>query len=266
MNREIYPKVKIIMNNSIKEAKAFDDVKVKPEHILLSILSDNDNTCVNILKKLKVEPSDLYDLIYTFVRVNDLIPRVSKNRRSLPFSDESKAIINSLDKECDKLGDIMIDTTHIMLAMLNSKYPISKFLIDMGITYDIFLISMVGEDYKPEQIKSALEESSDELDSFNGKSKQGEPKSKTPVLDNFCRDISKAVERGELDPVVGRAPEIKRISQILSRRKKNNPVLIGEPGVGKCICPDTEVVMRNDLTGEVFKTTITNLLNTFTNS
>jgi len=233
MNREIYPKVKIIMSNSVKEAKAFDDVKVKPEHILLSILLDDDNTCTKVLKKLKVEPSDLYDSISEFVRENDLTPRVTKNRRTLPFSDETKDIIKSLDKECDKLGDVMIDTTHIMLATLNSKYPISKFLIDMGITYDKFLLSMGSEGYEQEQIDSALEESSDELDSFKKKPKQGDPKSKTPVLDNFCRDISKAVERGELDPVVGRGPEIKRISQILSRRKKNNPVLIGDPGVGK---------------------------------
>jgi ATP-dependent Clp protease ATP-binding subunit ClpA len=78
--------------------------------------------------------------------------------------------------------------------------------------------------------------------------------------------VSKAVEKGEIDPVVGRTTEIKRVSQILSRRKKNNPILIGEPGVGKCFIGDTQVVMRNDLTGEVFKATINEFLKTFTDT
>lgn len=233
MNREIYPKVKVIMNQSIKEAKNFDDSKVRPEHIVLSILSDDDNECTKVLKKLKIDTSELYDKLSDYVRKSDLTPRgYTSVKRSLPFSDETKTILKTLDKECEKLNDNMIDTTHIMLAILNSKQPIVEFMSNINITYSKFKKTMLGE--KLDDIKNgALDDDSDEMESFKKKQKPSDTKSKTPVLDNFCRDVSKAVERGEIDPVVGRETEIKRVSQILSRRKKNNPVLIGEPGVGK---------------------------------
>ena len=233
MNREIYPKVKVIMNQSIKEAKNFDDSKVRPEHIILSMLSDDDNECVKVLKKIKIDTSELYDKLSDYVRKSDLTPRgYTSVKRSLPFSDETKAILKTLDKECEKLNDNMIDTTHIMLAILNSKQPIVEFMSNIGINYTKFKKTMLGEKF--DDIKNgALDDDSDEMESFKKKPKTTESKSKTPVLDNFCRDVSKAVEKGEIDPVVGRENEIKRVSQILSRRKKNNPVLIGEPGVGK---------------------------------
>ena len=235
MNREIYPKVKIIMTNSIKEAKNFDDVKLRPEHIILSMLSEDDNECTKVLKKLKIDTSELYDKLSDFVRKNDLTPRgYASLKRSLPFSEETKSIIyKGVDKECEKLNDNMIDTTHIMLAILVSKQPIVDFLANIGITYNSFKKVMIGD--KPEDIKNGAldDDSNEENESFKKKQKPTDPKSKTPVLDNFCRDVSKAVEKGEIDPVVGRATEIKRVSQILSRRKKNNPILIGEPGVGK---------------------------------
>ena len=233
MNREIYPKVKVIMNQSIKEAKNFDDSKVRPEHIVLSILSDDDNECTKVLKKLKVDTSELYDKLSDYVRKSDLTPRgYTSVKRSLPFSDETKTILKTLDKECEKLNDNMIDTTHIMLAILNSKQPIVEFMSNIGINYTKFKKTMLGE--KLDDVKNgALDDDNDEMESFKKKPKSSDTKSKTPVLDNFCRDVSRAVEKGEIDPVVGRENEIKRVSQILSRRKKNNPVLIGEPGVGK---------------------------------
>ncbi len=233
MNREIYPKVKVIMNQSIKEAKNFDDSKVRPEHIILSILSDDDNECTRVLKKIKIDTSELYDKLSDYVRKSDLTPRgYTSVKRSLPFSDETKTILKTLDKECEKVNDNMIDTTHIMLAILNSKQPVVEFLATIGITYNSFRKTMLGNK-NDEVTNGALDDDNEEMDSFKKKQKISEGKSKTPVLDNFCRDISKAVEKGEIDPVVGRESEIKRVSQILSRRKKNNPVLIGEPGVGK---------------------------------
>ena len=235
MNREIYPKVKIIMNHSVKEAKSFDDIKVRPEHVILSILSDDDNECTKVLKSMKIETQELYDRITDYVRKNDLTPKAyntSVNKRTLPLSDETKAIIKALDKECEKLNDNMIDTTHIMLSTLISKHPISEFLSSLGITYNSFKKAMLGG--QSEDVRNgALDDDTEETESFKKKQKVSDSKSKTPVLDNFCRDVSKAVEKGEIDPVVGRHSEIKRVSQILSRRKKNNPILIGEPGVGK---------------------------------
>jgi len=235
MNREIYPKVKLIITQSMKEAKSFDDVKVRPEHIVMSMLLDDDNECVNILKRLNVNTTDLYDKIAEYLRQNDLTPRVVNSAKTkLPFSEETKLVIKDLDKECEKMNDNMIDTTHIMLSILLKKLPSTKILNEVyGVNYNSFKKEMnqMRENFG----NSAYEgdEMNEEQESFKRKAKQGDGKSKTPVLDNFCRDVSKAVDKGEIDPVVGRTVEIKRVSQILSRRKKNNPVLIGEPGVGK---------------------------------
>ncbi len=234
MNREILPKVKIIINHAIKEAKSFDDIKLKPEHIILSMLTDDDNECVINLKKLKIDTAELHDRISDFLRKSDLTPRISPNTKvGLPYSDETKKVFNTVDKECEMLNENMIDTTHVMLAILATKTPITKFLSDMGINYTNFKNTIMGFN---EEINDGIDDDFDEFHDEPEQTKKAKKKnenSKTPVLDNFCRDITKAVEKGQIDPVVGRANEIKRISQILSRRKKNNPVLIGAPGVGK---------------------------------
>lgn len=224
------------MNNATKEAKIFDDVNIKPEHIVLSILSTNekDNECLRVLKQMNIDTSELYDLVSEQLRNTDITPRlVNVRKRSLPFSKDSELIISLVDDESDKMNDKAIDSVHLFLAILISKLPIAKFLLTKGIHYDSFkkTVKNMRNDYSGSYEGDEQEESFN--DSFKRKPKSNEPKSKTPVLDNFCRDISKAVERGETDPVVGRKEEIKRVSQILSRRKKNNPVLIGEPGVGK---------------------------------
>ena len=232
MNREIYPKVKVIINHSMKEAKSFDDTKVRPEHVVLSIILDDDNEAVKVFKKAKIDTNDIYDKISDFLRKDVSTPRITNHneRKNLPFSEETKTMIKALDKECEKLNDTMIDTTHIILAILSTKSKLSEIFNEFGLNYITFkkIMKEIREDFK----NSAFEGDEQE-DMYRKKPKVSETKSKTPVLDNFCRDISKAVEKGEIDPVVGRQAEIKRVSQILSRRKKNNPVLIGEPGVGK---------------------------------
>ena len=231
MNKDIHPKLKAIINQAIKESQYFDDLKVRPEHLILSMIIDNDNTCSKIFKLLKVDINDLHDNISDYLRKTDLIPRIAvTSKRKPPFSDETKAIFKAVDKECEKYSDKMIDSQHIMLTILASKLPINDILNKVGINYNSFKNKM------KEEIKSSAFDDSDmdDLnDSFKKKPLKGDTKSKTPVLDNFCRDVSKAVENGEIDPVIGRKTEIKRVSQILSRRKKNNPILIGEPGVGK---------------------------------
>jgi ATP-dependent Clp protease ATP-binding subunit ClpC len=172
-------------------------------------------------------------------------------------------IFKSLDGICEQTKDSKIDAQHLMLGLLLKPSPIVTMIDEIyNLNFDTFSHEM--KKIKGSEIFSQESDEMDEQD-FKKKSKFGDTKTKTPVLDNFCRDISKAVERGEVDLVVGRSVEIKRVSQILSRRKKNNPVLIGEPGVGKCICPDTKVTIRNDLTGEVFETTIYDFINNLTN-
>lgn len=235
MNREIYPKVKIIINEAMKEAKSFDDTKVRPEHIVLSILANDDNECVRVLKILKIDTADLYDKISDELRKTIFEPRITTVvKRTLPFSDETKNIIKALDKECEKLNDNMIDTTHIMLAILLTKSTTTMFLSEQDVNYNSFkkIVTDMKNNIKNGTLGDDGIDEDQENESFKKTKKKSET-TKTPVLDNFCRDVSKAVENNEIDPVVGRAIEIKRVSQILSRRKKNNPILIGEPGVGK---------------------------------
>lgn len=232
MKNEILPKVKKIVGDSEKEAKYFDDNSIKPEHVFLSLLNDKDNKAVEILKNLKIDTNEVYDRIVNHIKINDVSVKFHiKEDKTLPFSNDTKLIFKSLDSICDQTKDTKIDAQHLMLGLLLKPSPYITLIDEIyNLNFDTFSREM-------KKIKSVenFSQESDEMDEqdFKKKSKFSDTKTKTPVLDNFCRDVSKAVERGEVDLVVGRSVEIKRVSQILSRRKKNNPVLIGEPGVGK---------------------------------
>jgi ATP-dependent Clp protease ATP-binding subunit ClpC len=233
MDREITLKVKTIINQASDEAKVFHDVVIRPEHIILSLLNDKDNICVTVFQRLQVDISYLVDRITELLNYADLTPRVGPTRKKLPFSDDSKLVLKNLDEQVLILKESIIDTHHIMLAILGVlSTPLSTILGNVGVTYQNFKKQIMeiknnrfgGENYEDDDFP--------EQEKFK-KSKKKTEASKTPVLDNFCRDIIKAVEKGEIDPVIGRTKEIKRVSQILSRRKKNSPLLIGEPGTGK---------------------------------
>jgi ATP-dependent Clp protease ATP-binding subunit ClpC len=233
MKKDIVPKLKEIMKNATIEAKTYDDIKLRPEHIMMSILVDDDNRCVDILNEMNIDLLNLYDRVSEYLKDNDMIPRITTRKRKLPPSELTAEIFNKIDGECEKLGDDIIDSRHLMLAILDNDTPTTNILNKLGVTYKNYKNAIMNEN---EEIKNSFDE-------FEGEEFNDEPKkptnkkksttTKTPVLDNFCRDISKSAENGEFDPVVGREIEIKRVTTILSRRKKNNPVLIGEPGVGK---------------------------------
>ena len=249
MKKEIVPKLNKVMNRAQDEAKMYDDKVVRPEHIILSMVNDGDNRCANTLKAMSVDLNELYDQLSQYTRDTHLNSSGNNTKRfRMPFSDETQKILKMVDKESDDLNDHMIDTAHIMLAVLkNKKTNLNKLFSKFKITYNKFNTKLMdlGNFDIPERNKrqddrirgSYMDDEDESQDLFGGKGKSPRKNkkfdSKTPVLDNFCRDISKAAEEGALDPVVGRKSEIKRVSQILSRRKKNNPVLIGEPGVGK---------------------------------
>lgn len=237
MNREVIPKVKRIINQSMVIAKELDAVKVTPEHITLSILNDNDNKCVDVLNELNVDINKLYDLVYELSTAPKAYttPRISQTKKlRRAFSNLSKEVFNRVDEQCDKLGDDLIDTRHIMMSIIICDTLTSSVLLDLGVNYKSFKF-MIREMRSKEDVEnSAYGGSEFEYEGDKSPSKKKvSGKTTTPVLDNFCRDISKAVEEGGIDLVVGRSKEIRRVSQILSRRKKNNPILIGEAGVGK---------------------------------
>ena len=225
--KKVVAKVKKIMNTSFDTAKEFNDVNVRPEHILLSLLKDN-NSVVKTLKKMGIDVNKLIIKIQHTCQQN-ITPRVQKRYNVLPLSKESTEIIGNAENECDNMGDEFIDLNHIMLSMLNSKSTISTLLNEFDIDYNNF-----KKNTKQPNIMATFED--DEQGTSNSESekrKNMKTNTKTPVLDNFSKDITNQADEGKIDPVIGRDEEIKRVAQILSRRKKNNPVLIGDPGVGK---------------------------------
>jgi ATP-dependent Clp protease ATP-binding subunit ClpC len=241
MNREIIPKLKKIISEAKHEAKSMDDIVVKPEHILISILSDDNNGCSDALKNMKISLNLLNDCIFLELRNSNLTPRIDNNTKiTIPFSKESRLLFKTVDLEAENLGDNHIDTTHLMMAILNPKNKISirKLLNSSGIYHENFTKTVKEMRDMLDEIKGSSDDSEDfdysggEDNKKDKRTKRSAP-SKTPVLDNFCTDITKMVDENKIDPVVGRSNEIKRVIQILSRRKKNNPVLIGEAGVGK---------------------------------
>jgi ATP-dependent Clp protease ATP-binding subunit ClpC len=241
-----------IMDVAKSDAINNNNQELKVEHVVLSMIIDQNNRAVNIIKSMGVDTNTLHDTLYEIVYNSNLTPKVVHG--NLKISQDLKKILDSVDKEALDLGDVSIDTSHFMLALLNQPtLKINKVLTKFNLGYKSFKLSITSGGYD------------DTMD--NDKSSAPKPKKPTakatPALSSFCRDVTAAVEKGEIDPVVGREKEIKRVSQILARRKKRNPILIGEPGTGKCVCVDTEVIIRNDSTGEIFKTTIANLLNTF---
>jgi ATP-dependent Clp protease ATP-binding subunit ClpC len=243
MNREIIPKLKKIISEAKDEAKSMDDTVVKPEHILISILNDNNNGCSDALKNMKINLNELNDCIFLELKNSNLVPKIGNNIKiTLPFSKESRLLFKSVDLEAEKLGDNHIDTTHLMMAILNpkNKIGIRVLLNNNGIYHENFINTVKTMRNILDDVKNSSDDSEefnyagdeDNKRDKNSKLKRNVP-SKTPVLDNFCTDITKMVDDNKIDPVIGRSDEIKRVIQILSRRKKNNPVLIGEAGTGK---------------------------------
>ncbi|MDE5639458.1 MAG: ATP-dependent Clp protease ATP-binding subunit, partial [Odoribacter sp.] len=218
-----------------EEAKRLGNSKIYPEHLFLGLLRQSRGRAIDVLMSLGLD----------FYEVKDRIEEKLEKKREkidslteLDFTLASNSILKKVMEEAMKLGDEQVDSEHVMLAILrNESGFVTKLFKSMGIDYDIFKEQLLKErtmmqsDYK--ENADDEEEMGDEEPTFNPYRQPGTGKSDTPVLDNFGIDITKAAEEGALDPIVGRENEIERLAQILSRRKKNNPVLIGEPGVGK---------------------------------
>jgi len=219
--KKVYPKVKKIINKSISEAKSRNDDSVRIEHIMISMINDDDNEAINYLKELDVDLDNLHKMIELQMHKGDEATKV----KHLPLHEETELILKNAETECDNLNETYLNTHHIVLSLLNENNIISKILIKMGINHKTY----------SETIQNSFDDTEDDDD----KEIPRKPKKKskhvtsTPILDNFSSDITRKAEEGKIDPVIGRKSEIQRVAQILSRKKKNNPVLIGNPGVGK---------------------------------
>ncbi len=237
MDNNFSTQVKEIISFSREEALRLGNDFIGTEHLLLGLIREGENLAVKILKNLNV---DLYELRKEVeLAVKDKTGKNIANINSLPLTKQAEKVIRVTVLEAKALKSPTVETEHLMLSILKNKENIAtQILNQFDIDYDLFRneLGMVkSNDVRSEYADDADDDFDDEKKSYQQKSKSqaANAKSKTPVLDNFGRDITRLAEMGTLDPIVGREEEIERVSQILSRRKKNNPILIGEPGVGK---------------------------------
>ena len=238
MDNNFSAQVKEIISFSREEALRLGNDFIGTEHLLLGLIREGENTAIKILKQLNV---DLYELRKEVeLAVKDKTGKNIANINSLPLTKQAEKVIRVTVLEAKALKSPLVETEHLMLSILKNKENIAtQILNQFDVDYDIFR-NELGMVKSNEPRSEFTDENDDDFDdekksfSQQQRGKQaGSAKSKTPVLDNFGRDITRLAETGALDPIVGRELEIERVSQILSRRKKNNPILIGEPGVGK---------------------------------
>ncbi|MEJ7677288.1 MAG: ATP-dependent Clp protease ATP-binding subunit [Segetibacter sp.] len=238
MDNNFSAQVKEIISFSREEALRLGNDFIGTEHLLLGLIREGENTAIRILKTLNV---DLYELRKEVeLAVKDKTGKNIANINSLPLTKQAEKVIRVTVLEAKALKSPLVETEHLMLSILKNKENIAtQILNQFDVDYDIFRneLGMVrSSDPRSEYTEDNDDDFDEDRKGYTGQQRakqQSNPKSKTPVLDNFGRDITKLAESGSLDPIVGREKEIERVSQILSRRKKNNPILIGEPGVGK---------------------------------
>jgi len=237
MDNNFSAQVKEIISFSREEALRLGNDFIGTEHLLLGLIREGDNTAVRILKSFNV---DLYELRKEIeLAVKDKTGKNIANINSLPLTKQAEKVIRVTVLEAKALKSTTVETEHLMLSILKNKENIAtQILNQFDVDYDLFrqeLGIVKSNDPRAEFTDENEDDFEDEKKyaQQKGSKQAGNAKSKTPVLDNFGRDITKLAEMGTLDPIVGRESEIERVSQILSRRKKNNPILIGEPGVGK---------------------------------
>lgn len=242
-NRRFSPKVKQVISRSRDEAIRLGHDFIGTEHLLLGIMSEKNGLAVKVLESLDIDANDLRQ------SVEESIQRIPSgntklNVGNLPLNKQAEKVLKVTFLEAKMLKSEEICPEHLILSILKHKEnPASKILQQYDVDYDIYKAEL--EYVRQEQDFSsnvdpyaqAPSEQDDPYDDDEnqprGYQRKGSSKSRTPVLDNFGRDVTKLAEEDKLDPIIGRENEIERVSQILSRRKKNNPILIGEPGVGK---------------------------------
>jgi ATP-dependent Clp protease ATP-binding subunit ClpC len=238
MDNNFSAQVKEIISFSREEALRLGNDFIGTEHLLLGLIREGDNTGLRILKSFNI---DLYELRKEIeLAVKDKTGKNVANINSLPLTKQAEKVIRVTVLEAKALKSATVETEHLMLSILKNKENIAtQILNQFDVDYDLFRqeLGIVKSNEPKAEFPEENEEEFDEEKKFSASKPAGKTgaaaKSKTPVLDNFGRDITRMAEMGSLDPIVGREKEIERVSQILSRRKKNNPILIGEPGVGK---------------------------------
>ena len=241
MDDNFSPKVKDVIAYSKEEALRLGHDFIGTEHLMLGLLRKGNGKAIEILNTFDINLDHLRKKIEAINPVN-LETSITKEKKSLHLTKQAEKALKTTFLEAKLYQSDSVNTAHLLLCILrNENDPTTKLLHHFDTSYED-VKTVFKQLFFDEEIKLPKAENTSDDDFDNPKSnpfeqpkgaKSTQKKSKTPVLDNFGRDLTRLSEEGKLDPVVGRQKEIERVSQILSRRKKNNPMLIGEPGVGK---------------------------------
>ena len=247
MDDNFSPRVKDVITYSKEEALRLGHDFIGTEHLMLGILRDGNGKAIDILNNLSIDLDFLRRKVEILSPANPNI-EMNNEKKNLHLTRQAERALKTTFLEAKVFQSTLISTAHLLLCILkNENDPTTKLLNKLKIDYDVAkeqFLNMTPDNNEEEFLENlprasdSFNEDSGQDDSlkegnFNNPANKSNKKSKTPVLDNFGRDLTEMAEEGKLDPVVGREKEIERVSQILSRRKKNNPLLIGEPGVGK---------------------------------
>ncbi|OBX25021.1 ATP-dependent Clp protease ATP-binding subunit ClpC [Gelidibacter algens] len=245
MDDNFSPRVKDVIAYSKEEALRLGHDFIGTEHLMLGLLRDGNGKAIDILSALEIDLNHLRRKVEILSPANLSNTEISNEKKNLHLTRQAERALKTTFLEAKLFQSTSINTAHLLLCILrNENDPTTKLLNKLKVDYDNVkeqFKSMItnNDDYteSPKAESFSDDDMNDEDDTkqnpFSQSTSKGAKKSKTPVLDNFGRDLTVMAEEGKLDPVVGREKEIQRVSQILSRRKKNNPLLIGEPGVGK---------------------------------
>ena len=233
MEAKFSHRVKDVIALSKEEAIRLNNESISVEHILMGMTRLTDGTAIKIFREFQLDLSAMRKEIETILLKSAVDYPVQNT--NIPLLKQAERIIKMTYLEAKQFKSAIIGTEHLLLSILREDNSVASSILNKyGLIYD-----NVKDEYEAIKDDTSLPRAEfpggqdEEGESFSSQRKSADPKSKTPVLDNFGRDLTKMAEIGKLDPIVGREKEIERVSQILSRRKKNNPILIGEPGVGK---------------------------------
>lgn len=242
MNNQFTQRVSDIIMYSKEEANRLRNSYIGPEHLLLGLIREGEGKAIEILFNLQINLQDIKNQLEAIVKNN--AENDTTYDENISFNDKASKVLKLCILEAKLLRNIAADSEHILLAIMKVKDNAAFHVLESnGVTYEKIKLTLQPDTHAGLGLSEDEDEDEDIRQSPSGNKSnaaqqqarpaQKKPANDTPVLDNFGTDMTKAAEEGKLDPVVGRVKEIERLAQILSRRKKNNPILIGEPGVGK---------------------------------
>ncbi len=240
MEAKFSNRVKEVITLSREEALRLGHDFIGAEHLLLGMIREGDGVAIGLLKKLGVSLEEIRLTIEQATKGS--VTNNVKNLQNIPLTRQSEKVLKITYLEAKIFKSPLIGTEHLLLSILRDEDNVAtQILHRFNVNYEVIkeMLEYQSSGTPPRMGSDTDDEGDDPRSGMfgsggsTGKESKGGEKSRTPVLDNFGRDLTKFAEVGKLDPIVGREKEIERVAQILSRRKKNNPILIGEPGVGK---------------------------------